>query len=588
MSHTPSLSFFVFRVWIRTVVLFWLIDLVFTMPANAAEIPFAILWLVAIAVLGSPTIVALYILLQLIRLIGFGNKTKLVLYGITVLLLCFANSLLFLLIGNLSEAIAQTSRLMLATILSHLFYLKPLCHLLGITAPAYHFSFTKTHTMETEQLPEQTLSLAKNPSSNRILVKGVTTAVLILLMLIPMTFVNNIVEERQGTKLRIEKEMETSWAAPQHVTTPYFVIPYKTPGNSQPQPLFIYADDLEVNTPSVTTQKRGRSVMTVVCYQAKVHMKGSFKAILPANIDASLLDLANARLCIGVTDTKGISEKPVIQLNGKTYSLNKGLPSYQMDSAGLSAVIPLDQAFFGNTYAFESSLQLNGTRQLGFTPAASNSNISVRGAWKSPAYTGIQQPATYEKNNTGFAAKWHFNEANLPFSTPALNPGTEAKDYAFYVSLSQPADNYVKTMRSVKYAILIIGLTFAIFFVTELLQKKPMHPVQYVLTGLALVIFYTLLLSISEFLDFDVAYLIAAVATVLLVTTYVQSHFRNFRVAGTFGVFLGALYTFLFVLIRLEEAALLSGSIGLFLILAIAMYATRKIDWYGSTRPALS
>jgi inner membrane protein len=143
-------------------------------------------------------------------------------------------------------------------------------------------------------------------------------------------------------------------------------------------------------------------------------------------------------------------------------------------------------------------------------------------------------------------------------------------------------------MRSVKYAILIIGLTFAIFFVTELLQKKPMHPVQYVLTGLALVIFYTLLLSISEFLDFDVAYLIAAVATVLLVTTYVQSHFRNFRVAGTFGVFLGALYTFLFVLIRLEEAALLSGSIGLFLILAIAMYATRKIDWYGSTRPALS
>jgi inner membrane protein len=139
----------------------------------------------------------------------------------------------------------------------------------------------------------------------------------------------------------------------------------------------------------------------------------------------------------------------------------------------------------------------------------------------------------------------------------------------------------------VKYAILIIGLTFSLFFIIEIMQKKPVHPVQYILVGIALVIFYTLLLSFSEFILFDWAYAAAALATITLISFYVKSHFGNWRTAGIFTLVLTLLYTFIFVLVRLEDTALLVGSIGLFFILAIAMYLSRKIDWYGTKQQPL-
>ena len=142
---------------------------------------------------------------------------------------------------------------------------------------------------------------------------------------------------------------------------------------------------------------------------------------------------------------------------------------------------------------------------------------------------------------------------------------------------------YNKTMRSVKYAILFIGLTFAFFFIIELMQHKPFHPVQYVLVGLALVIFYTLLLSISEYILFDYAYLVAALATIFLITFYAKGHFESWKTAGIFFGLLSCLYSFIFILIRLEDTALLVGSIGLFIVLALVMYTSRKINWYGNT-----
>lgn len=146
----------------------------------------------------------------------------------------------------------------------------------------------------------------------------------------------------------------------------------------------------------------------------------------------------------------------------------------------------------------------------------------------------------------------------------------------------QPADQYVKTERSVKYAILFIGLTFALFFIVEIMQNKPVHPVQYILIGLALVIFYSLLLSLSEVLPFDAAYLISALAIISMITLYARSHFRSWMPASLFGGILSLLYIFIFILIHLEDTALLVGSIGLFIVLALVMYASRKINWYGA------
>src|SRR4029078_9724184 len=151
----------------------------------------------------------------------------------------------------------------------------------------------------------------------------------------------------------------------------------------------------------------------------------------------------------------------------------------------------------------------------------------------------------------------------------------------FGITLLQPADQYTKTERSVKYAILFIGLTFGLFFIVEITQKKPVHPLQYILIGLALVIFYTLLLSISEFIHFDIAYLISALAVIPMITLYSKQLFNNARSSLLTGGIITLQYAFIFVLIRLEETALLVGSIGLFIVLGLVMYASRKIDWYG-------
>jgi inner membrane protein len=227
---------------------------------------------------------------------------------------------------------------------------------------------------------------------------------------------------------------------------------------------------------------------------------------------------------------------------------------------------------------------LKGSQQLHFVPLAGNSRFTLQSTWASPSFDGTTIPAERTVTDAGFSAKWVFNKANLPFTTVIKPGGVIKAGLRFGVSMLQPADQYAKTSRSVKYAILIIGLTFSLFFIIELMQKKPMHPVQYVLIGLALVIFYTLLLSVSEFILFDKAYLLAALATVLLIASYAKAHFRSWRTAGIFGSLLSGLYAFIFVLIRLEDTALLVGSIGLFIILALVMYASRKISWYPATQ----
>jgi|GEM_PF-2633599 len=164
-------------------------------------------------------------------------------------------------------------------------------------------------------------------------------------------------------------------------------------------------------------------------------------------------------------------------------------------------------------------------------------------------------------------------------NTPKVNTAARTTNEATVTNTVQ-SRNYEKTMRTTKYAVLVIGLTFAIFFLIEIMHKKPVHPVQYTLVGLALAIFYTLLLSIGEYILFDYAYIISATATIMLITMYVKSHFQNWKAASALGGTLTGLYGFILVLVSLEDTALIVGSIGLFIVLAIVMYTTRNINWY--------
>ncbi len=426
-------------------------------------------------------------------------------------------------------------------------------------------------------------------NGNKALIKGLITGGLILLMLIPTMFITSLISERELRQMEVVKDVSSKWATAQTVSGPYLFIPYQKKDKDSEgkekiitEQLVFLPENLEVSG-NMLPEQRLRSIYKVLLYRSSITSKGNFEIKLPKDVDASSLQLTEAKICLGISDFKGIENKIDVQVNGSSYTFVPGLPTNLIDETGLSVPVNLSKEDLGKSISFIVPVQIKGSEQLHFLPLAGNSRFTMHSSWPNPSFDGNTLPGEREISNNGFSAKWVFNKANLPYTTTLRNEKINKYASSFGISMLQPADQYAKTNRSVKYAILIIGLSFALFFIIELMQKKPIHPVQYVLIGIALVIFYSLLLSISEFLLFDMAYLIASAATVSLITLYAKAHFRSWRTAGIFASLIGGLYGFIFILIRLEDTALLVGSIGLFIILALVMYASRKINWYQSS-----
>ena len=204
----------------------------------------------------------------------------------------------------------------------------------------------------------------------------------------------------------------------------------------------------------------------------------------------------------------------------------------------------------------------------------------MTGAWKSPGFIGSFSPESKIDAN-GFTANWnilHFNR-NIPEAWTDHSIKSFAET-SFGVNLVDTVDQYQQNMRSAKYALMFIALTFVVFFFVEILTRKKIHPLQYLLVGIALILFYSLLLSISEQLNFGAAYLIASIATIGLIVAYAHSIFKSIMSTGILAAFLSILYVFLYVVLQLEDIALLFGSIGLFIILGVIMYFSGKINFY--------
>ena len=444
-------------------------------------------------------------------------------------------------------------------------------------------TFMDYETMPPTQ-PQQTIT----NSANKILMKGLITGGLILLMLIPTLFINNLINERESRQKEVVKEVSSKWATAQTLSAPFITVPYtEIFTNSEGKlmqtktQLIVLADKLLV-TGKVMPEERPRSIYKVLLYRTVLNFTGNFNPKWPVGIDVAKIDFAGAKLCFSLSDFKGIEEEVMIDFNGQKLLLNPELPVNDLGDVGLSVPINISAESITTGLKFNMDLKLKGSEQLHFIPMSVNSKFSLSSTWPNPSFDGNSLPTQRTVSDSGFNAQWSFNRANLAFGTVVKSGALKIGTTAFGVSLVQPADQYNKTTRSVKYAILLIGLTFALFFIIELMQKNPLHPVQYVLVGLALVIFYTLLLSISEYILFDYAYLTAAAATVLLITLYAKSHFKTWKSAAVFGSLLSGLYGFIFILIRLEDTALLVGSIGLFIILSLVMYGSRKINWYGN------
>ncbi|WP_028298563.1 cell envelope integrity protein CreD [Olivibacter sitiensis] len=434
-----------------------------------------------------------------------------------------------------------------------------------------------------------------------ILAKLLMIGTLSLLLLIPSSWVKDLVIERQGRQEEVMEEIGQSWSGKQKLSGPLLVLPYKEwrPSKNEKgdtiikeyvQQLFLLPEQLNIKA-KTDPQILHRGIFDAVVYHAAIRLEGTFGEldIKKADISPDQIMWEKAQIVIGIGDLKGIGEVPKINLGDKVLPLEPDFSSFNLFQNNLTCVVDLSSTK-STTQAFNLDLQIRGSESLAFMPLGKETKIDINGNWPNPSFSGTYLPESRQVSDSSFVSKWHVSHFNRPFpqqwSTQAkLQMESLSNDYSCGVNFLLPVDQYQKTMRSAKYAMLIIMLTFVSLFFTELIMKRTVHIIQYVLIGLAMIIYYSLLLSLAEQVGFSWAYFIASVATILLISSFVLALLKNRRAAAILTGVLTVFYIFVYVIIQLQEIALLAGSIGLFVVVALLMYASSKINWDSRQKP---
>lgn len=424
---------------------------------------------------------------------------------------------------------------------------------------------------------------------NRNLIKGFLVSFLILMLMIPTFFITDLIRERQIRQEQVKQEIATQWGQKQTLSGPLLVIPYwkaerKQNGQVIQTKALSYYLPHELNVgASLAPEYRSRSsIFKLIVYTASLTTKGYFEKpnFEKLKISKDQLIPEEAYILYGINDFTGIQDKVVLKWNQEKHEMTAGSHESSTIQSGLVCPVKLQLDENNQQYHFELMMQLRGAETIRFLPLGKSTQVEVKAPWPHPSFVGNTLP-NHQIDSKQFTASWKVFEINRAFAQQWT--GEQAPDLSnseFGVTLLQPLDNYAKTSRTIKYAILVIMLTFVIYFFIEVLQRKQVHVVQYVLIGFALCVFYTLLLAISEYTTYMTAYVIAGSATITLISLYTKSVFGSWRMAGLFSMFMTSLYGFIYMLIQLQDGALLAGSIGLFLILAAIMYVSRKIEWY--------
>jgi inner membrane protein len=436
----------------------------------------------------------------------------------------------------------------------------------------------------------------RRPLRDSVLFKMIVIGILILALLIPLAMVRGLISERQARHDQTATEVANSWGMEQTLSGPVLRVPYILRGtdeNGKKQvwtvDAFFLPEDLTISG-QITPERRSRGIFEVAVYRARLSWKGTFRQPSFAAWGVASEDILwkDAELAFGVPDMRGLRRSVKMSWAGQELDLAPGGAIQGMWSRGLRTPLTgLSTGTAGQTYAFAFDLVLDGSRSLKFLPMGQQTTVTLSSPWPDPSFVGAYLPETRQVGEKGFDATWsvpYFGrsypqqwrsvEANTVAPEDAINAS------AFGVDLFLPVDAYQKTERSLKYGMLFLLLTFLTFFLYEVFNPFLLHPLQYLLVGSALVIFYLLLLSISEHAPFGLAYAVASAATVGLIGGYSAAILRGrLRALGTAAA-LAALYGYLYVLLQAEDYALLLGSIGLFAILALVMFVTRRIDWY--------
>jgi inner membrane protein len=422
---------------------------------------------------------------------------------------------------------------------------------------------------------------------SKLIVKGLIIGVLALLLLIPAHFVQELVQERQARQQEAFNEVSSKWANRQNIAGPVLVIPYtrsSTDNNGRPiiikSMAYFLPDQLAISS-RVVPIKKSRGIYQVMLYSSVINMTGAFSPLALEKVKLTATDLVwnEAYVCFGLTDAKGLKEELKMQWNDSILSFTPSSVNNGVFKDCFLSPVVITPVLASASIRFSGQISLNGSEQLFFTPVGKQTTVQMESTWPDPSFTGNQLPDSTAIGKSGFAAKWKSLSHTRTFPQAWRDDSYDLSAAAFGTDLFIPVNGYQKTMRSVKYAILCILLTFTAFFLIETNNKKSVHPIQYALIGFALVLFYTLLLSFSEYIGFNGAYAVATLATVSLITWFVRGLLHSTKLSMLLSFVLLLLYSYVFTILQLQDYALLLGSVGLFLTLAIVMYYSRKVQW---------
>ncbi len=427
--------------------------------------------------------------------------------------------------------------------------------------------------------------------------------VLAMLLLIPTGMIKNLINERSMRESKATMEVNNKWGNKQVIAGPVLTIPYtitdeivtKTKdGETKAQEVVntsyisFLPEKLNFNG-DISTDLLKRGIYEITVYNSKIEVDGEF--IFPdfsaSNMpdENAVINWKEAHVSFSLSDVKALQGNSEFDWNGEKYDFKPGYKTDEIGLAlkgsGLNVPAPVSANEKGKTYNFSFDIDVNGSDSIAFLPLGRETNVSLVSDWPSPSFDGSFLPDERNITDTGFEAKWKVLELNRDY--PQVwdgNPKQNIHNYSFGARMVVVVDEYQKNTRAVKYAIMFIALTFIAFFFVEVLNRIQIHPIQYILVGLSLVLFFSLLISITEHLNFNLAYLISSVSTVLMITLYTKTIFKNTRLTLVQSGILIAIYIFIYTIIQLEDYALLFGSVGLFFVLAAIMYISRKIDWY--------
>ncbi len=428
-------------------------------------------------------------------------------------------------------------------------------------------------------------------------VKLIVVCCLALLMMIPSFLVDSLIQDRKSREADVVKQISQYVGGEQTFLGPILAIPYSTPADTPTKPLkhgvYLVFPMQASATVKTTTEERRRSLFKVPVFRADLKMDSIFDLTgVPAALPNGNLDWNRAEIIVGVSDARGALSDATLTAVGKTYTLtlaesapNMLFGSGQNSQPGLTlfgAHVP-NLAAPNAQFSVSSMLHFSGAQRIAVVAYGKTTRLTEQGDWPSPGFDGGFLPVSRTVTQSGFTGEW-----SVPFIARGVRAEGPADSIegldatAMGTSFIEVASPYQSVNRSLKYVPLFLGLVFLSYFIFEVTTRKRVHPAQYILVGVAQIIFYLLLLSFAERIGFDLGFLVAGIASVGLLATNAgwifASRRQGFRALAIFGL----LYLLIYLLLRLEDNALLVGALASFGAVAAAMYFTRNLDWYGS------